>query len=192
MALVQLKTPTSPDWVQVVMGDFDAFLADHAACERKASAMGVSLVQKYPDRLLLIAPLIQMALEEMAHFQRVWAVMEKRGLKLGADTRDEYMGGLLRHVRQGRDEGLLDRLLVVAVVEARGHERFGLVAQALPPGELKDFYDDLTRSEARHISLFVGLARKYFEEDAIQQRLSQWLEIEGQIVSALPLRAAVH
>ena len=34
---------------------------------------------------------------------------------------------------------LLDRLLIGSLVEARGCERFGLIAQALPDGPLKHF-----------------------------------------------------
>ena len=38
-------------WIEAVLGDFDAFLLDHANCERKASSMAMSFVAKYPDRL---------------------------------------------------------------------------------------------------------------------------------------------
>lgn len=47
---IDLKVPSSQEWLNAVMQDFDTFLQDHADCERKASAMATSLIAKYPDR----------------------------------------------------------------------------------------------------------------------------------------------
>ena len=55
---------------------FDAFLIDHAACERKASATGMWFVVRYPDRPVLLDPLIAFAREELEHFHRVYRVIE--------------------------------------------------------------------------------------------------------------------
>lgn len=174
------------------MEDFDAFLVDHAACERKASATGMSFVVRYPDRPAILEPMIEFAREELEHFHRVYRVIEARGLRLGPDVPDPYVGALRGWVRPGRDERLLDRLLVAAVVEARGCERFGLVAKALPPGELAELYVDITRSEARHHGLFVRLAREYFTAELVDARLSVLLDAEAEIVVALPVRPALH
>ena len=57
------------------------------------------------------------------------------------------------------DEYLLDRLLVFGVVEARACERFGLLAEGLAEPDLRAFYAELTRAEARHHALFVRLAQ---------------------------------
>lgn len=174
------------------MDDFDAFLIDHAAAERKASATGMSFVVRYPDRPAILDRLIAFAREELEHFHRVWQLCAARGLRLSADTPDPYVGGLMKHVRTGRDQRLLDRLLVAGVVEARGCERFGLVANALPTGDLKAFYVEITRSEARHHGLFVALARETFPDEDIGARLDILLAAEAAIVAELPLRAALH
>ena len=67
-----------------------------------------------------------------------------------------------------------------------------MIADALEPGPMKDFYADITRSEARHHGLFVRLAREYFPAEVVQDRLDELLEAEAKIVDGLPLRAAVH
>jgi len=95
-------------------------------------------------------------------------------------------------IKRGPEQYFLDRLLVLGIVEARGCERFGLVAEGLEPGPLKDFYADITRSEARHHGLFVRLAKEYFPQERVQQRLDELLEGEAKIVDRLPLRSAVH
>ena len=45
-----LKVASAQDWLDTVLGSFDEFLLDHAANERKASAMAMSMVAHYPDR----------------------------------------------------------------------------------------------------------------------------------------------
>lgn len=190
--MLALAAATAPSWIEAVMADFDAFLVDHAACERKAAATGMAFVVRYPDRTALLDPLIAFAREELEHFHHVVRIMVARGLSPGPDEPDPYVGALLRLVRTGRDERLLDRLLVAGVVEARGCERFGLVAQALPAGELKDFYGELTRSEARHHGLFVRLAREIADAETVEVRTREILVAEAEIVAALPVRPALH
>ena len=190
--MLDLRVPTPPHWLDAVFSDFDAFLLDHANCERKASATALSFVSHYADRKELVDALVPLAVEELQHFAQVVAWLTKRGLALAPDGKDPYMGGLLKHVRTSRHHYFLDRLLLAGVVEARGCERFGLIAEALPAGELKDFYQEITRSEARHHGLFYRLARIYFPEDETQERLNTWLDVEAEILTRLPHRATLH
>lgn len=190
--MLRLRFETDPLWVDTVMADFDTFLLDHAACEKKASATALALVAHYPDRRVLVEELIAFAQEELDHFAQVMRLVVARGLVLRADERDPYVGAMLKLIQRGQDRYFLDRLLVSGIIEARGCERFGLVAEALPKGKLKDLYVEITRSEARHHGLFVRLAREYFEGPRVEARLDALLEAEAKIVQALPFRAAVH
>ena len=192
--MLDLRSETSPAWLQAVFSDFNAFLLDHAACERKASATGMSFVVRYPDRAELVEPMIAFAREELEHFHIVYRLIAERGLILSADYKDEYVNGLRRQVRGGREEHLLDRLLVAGLVEARGCERLGMVANALGEKEpaLQETYLDLTRSESRHHALFFRLARQLFDEQQVRTRGEQLLDFEAKLVESLPFRAAVH
>lgn len=189
---MMLRIATPAEWVQCVTNDFDAFLVDHAACERKASATALTFVSHYPDRAELVSAMIQLAREELEHFQQVYRHLAERLLLLGPDEKDTYVVRLRGQIRRGPAFYLLDRLLVAGVVEARGCERFGIVAEALPAGRLKEFYRTLARSEATHHALFLGLARRYFSPADVDGRLDSLLEAEAQIMSQLPLRAALH
>jgi len=190
--MLRLRTATDPSWIDVVLGDFDAFLVDHAACERKASATALKLVSHYSDRTLLVRELIPFAQEELEHYAEVMKIILDRGLSTRADEKDPYVRALMALTQRGPEQYFLDRLLVLGIVEARGCERFGMVADALAPGPLKDFYADITRSEARHHGLFVRLAREYFPAERVQARLDELLDAEAAIVDRLPFRAAVH
>ena len=167
-------------------------MIDHAAAEKKASGMAMSMLSHYPDKERLVKAMIDLSIEEMTHFRKVVKLLYQRGLAPGADTKDAYVNEFRKVFRKGTDVYMLDRLLVGGIIEARGCERFGLVAEALPEGKMKTFYDEITQSEAKHHMLFVDLAREYFAEDVIQTRLSELLDIEAQIAASLPITAALH
>ncbi len=189
---MRLRAATRPGWTAAVLADLDAFLVDHAANERKASAAALALVAHYPDRRELVERCIALAIEELEHFREVAARIAERGLVLGPDTKSAYLRRLASGFRQGSDDYFLDRLLTAAVVESRGCERFGLLAAALPEGPLREFYRELARSEVRHGELYLDLARTYFTEAPAAARLEEILAEEARIVADLPLRAALY
>lgn len=179
-------------WAEGVVAAMDEFLPDHAAAEKKASGMAMSMVSHYPDRSELVMAMIDLAIEELSHYRAVVKLMNERGLTLLADERDPYVNRLRSSIRNGKDLYFMDRLLVAGIVEARGAERFGLVADALPPGKLKRFYRSITRSEEEHRGLFIELADLYFDPSETRPRMNELLEIEAEIVKDLPLRPALH
>lgn len=193
MKSLPLKSPSPSGWLDAVLSDFDRFLLDHAACERKASAMAMSMVAKFSDRTSLIEPMVALAREELAHFQEVYRLIAKRGLQLGADEKDPYVMRLLKVVRHGRDEHFLDRLLVASAIEARGCERFTLIGEALEGSSpLGDYYRKLGREEAGHYKVFLRLAHNYFSEMQVERRMNEILEFESRAMLEVPLRPAVH
>jgi len=184
---------TPIEWTEAVLGDFDAFLQDHAANERKASAAAMRLAVHHFDVPQLVDAMVDIAGEELEHFRQVYEVLRSRGTDLGQDAPDPYMTrmhGLMRKER--KSQFLLDRLLVFSLIEARGCERFGLLADVLEPGSMKDFYAELTRAEARHRGLFVRLARDLFASDQVNDRLHELIAGEAEIAATLPFRAALH
>lgn len=191
---LELTVESPSGWIDCVLGDFNAFLQDHADCERKASAMAMSLVAKYPHRIEIIPELIETGIEELQHFQQVYEVMERRGLPLDKEIKtDRYMKGLLDACHSDSERRFLDRLLVASIVECRGAERFRIVSQGLENDEeLRSFYHALWVSEAKHGNIFVRMALTYFPESRVYSRLSELNELEGEILSALPLRPALH
>ena len=83
-------------------------------------------------------------------------------------------------------------MLTAGIIEARGAERFALVAGALENGPLKKFYQSIARSERRHYTMFRDLAGLYLDQGMIADRWDELLDIEAAIVRGLPLRAALH
>src|SRR5207249_9068285 len=163
---LELASATHPDWVRTVLSDFPAFFQDHADCERQASAIAMSIVAKYPDRVEIIPELIETAIEELDHFQQVYAHMAKRGVGLAKEmSEDPYIKALLELCRTDPLNRFLDRLLLASIIECRGAERFRLVCDAIQDDAgLKEFYHRLWMSEAKHGNIFVKMALNYFPE----------------------------
>ena len=190
--MIELKFKTPAAWAEGIVNAIDVFLPNHAAAEKKASSMALTMVAHYPDKTELVTAMIDLALEELSHFRAVVKLMHERGLKLLPDEKDLYVNALRRTARHGKAHYLMDRLLIAGIVEARGAERFGLIAEAMPVGEMKRFYHSITRSEVAHQDLFVQLAEKYFDSNQVRERLDDLLTTEAVIISELSIRPALH
>ena len=187
-----LKSPSPAAWLECVLSSFDEFPIDHAANERKASSMAMSLVAHYPNRQALVTRMIDLALEELNHFRQVVRIMQERDLIMSPDEKDPYVNEMRGQVRKGSEAYFLDRLLSGALIEARGEERFRRIAEGLEDKRLKSFYETLANSERGHHILFIDLAQLYFETEVVKQRLDEWTDIENDIMLNLPIRSRLH
>jgi tRNA-(ms[2]io[6]A)-hydroxylase len=190
--------PSPPGWLDAVFADFDSFLQDHASCEKKASGMALNIASHYPDQPTLVSAMADLAVEELGHYREVIRLLIERGVTPGPDRKDAYVRALNGEIRRGPDFFLLDRLLVAAIIERRGNERFGLIAARLPesalPGadRLAAFYRAITSSEGRHWQLFVDLAETHCEGMAIAARLEELVTLERGFMLAQPFEPALH
>ena len=191
---IELALPSSQAWLDTVMNDFNSFLQDHADCERKASAMAMSFVAKYPDRQEIIPELIETGIEELEHFQQVYQLMQQRGVPLAQEMApDMYIKQLMALGHGGTPQTRFrDRLLLASLIECRGCERFKLVSETQDDIELRRFYKVLWASEAKHSHSFIHMAMRYFDEKEVLNRLSELIKAESRIVERLPLKAALH
>lgn len=188
----ELKCKTDPNWTLVILKNFDAFLQDHANCERKASALALSLIMKYSDRTEIIPHLIRLSQEELQHFKEVYDLMAAKGIPIGKEIKDPYVNQLLKACRSGKEDLFMDRMLIASIIEARGAERFGMIAEALEEGSLKAFYQRLWSAERKHGFLFANLMLNYYPEEVIEQRIDELLDAEAQIIPQLEWRASLH
>ena len=185
-----LDTPER--WIKVVIQEFDLFLKDHASCEKKASGMAMSMASHYPDRPRLLNAMIDLAVEELNHYREVVRILIGRDQQPGPDTKDHYVLELNKLVRKGKEYFLLDRLLIAALVERRGAERFRIISQNVREPTLKKFYTSITESEDRHWRLFLNLANEYFSEEEITDQFFLLASKENKIMQGLPIKPALH
>ena len=185
-----LRLPTDPRWVDLAAISLEEILTDHAYCEQKAATSCISIIQRYPEKELLVRKMAPIVTEEWGHFRAVLRELDRRSLKLGPQRRDEYVNALLAFQKKGgtRDEGLLEKLLVCALIEARSCERFRLLSVGLQDEYLQEFYHKFMISEAGHYRLFLQLAKTYLPVETVKQRWREYLAYESEVVKSLPAR----
>lgn len=194
-----LASSTHPRWFVAATRDLHALLSDHLHCERKAAENALSLVRRYPHRGGSVDVLGRLAHEETSHVVQVATLIARRGWSPRTDLPNHYARALLAEVRGREPERLLDSLLVAAFIEARSHERLGLLARGFAatetgetPGELETFYRALATAEERHADIFLELAAPLVPPEELSARLASFAEREAEILASLPHTSRVH
>jgi len=188
--MLGLKLATDPRWVDIVDKSIEDILVDHAYCEQKAASTCISIIIAYPDKKEVVEALTPIVSEEWGHFRMVLHQLDKRGFSLGAMRKDNYVAELYKLLRSGgsRDDRLVEKLLMCAIIEARSCERFRLLSENIQDDELKEFYKELMISEAGHYRLFLDLAKTIKSEEIVKARFQDLLSQEVKIFDIIPLR----
>ena len=188
--MLGLKLPTDPRWVNLAEMDLQEILTDHAYCEQKAATSCISLIQQYPERKELVKELAPIVTEEWGHFRMVLKELENRNLDLGQQRKDEYVNALLKFKKKGgsREDRLLEKLLVFALIEARSCERFRLLSLHMKDEYMQEFYHKFMVSEAGHYRLFIDLAKTYCDEQKVKDRWAEYLAYEAEVLQEMELR----
>ena len=196
MSVLRLQLPTDPRWVNIVEKNLEEILTDHAWCEQKAATNAITIVtinSEYPD---LVTDMLALAKEELEHFEMVHEIIKKRGLVLGRERKDEYVGELAKYMKQSntgsRVSGFVERMLFSAMIEARSCERFKVLSENIQDEELSKFYWDLMVSEAGHYTTFITYARKYGQGIDVEKRWREWLEFEASIITNYGKGETIH
>lgn len=189
-AILGLQLPTDPRWVDLAAHSLQEILTDHAYCEQKAATSCISLIQRYSQYPELVSALAPIVTEEWGHFRLVLAELNKRGLHLGRQRKDDYVNALLEFQQKGGDPAsrMLDQLLTMALIEARSCERFKRLSEGLSDPYLQQFYRRFMESEAGHYTLFLELAAKYIDPARVRTRWKEWLEFEKEVMARLEVR----
>ena len=192
--MLGLKLPTDPRWVNIVEKNIEEILTDHAFCEQKAATNAITIVVQYPEYTDLVDAMLELAKEELTHFQQVHEKIKARGFVLGRERKDEYVNELVAFMRRGykRNIILVDKLLFGAMIKARSCERFKVLSENIKDEDLKKFYRDLMVSEANHYTLFLGFARKYAGGEDVDKRWKEFLDYEAGIISKYGKDETIH
>ncbi len=188
--MLGLKLETDPRWVNVAEKSIEEILVDHAYCEQKAATSCITLIVTYPDFSEMVEQLTPIVTEEWMHFEMVMKELKKRNYPLGRKRKDEYVVQLSAALKSGgsRENQLVEKLLLNALIEARSCERFRILSENIADEDLKDFYYRLMKAEANHYVLFVKLAKLYMPESYVNERLDELLEAEADVMRNMEVR----
>src|SRR5258706_15063714 len=188
--ILGLQLPTDPRWVNLAGMQLEEILTDHAYCEQKAATTCISLIQRYPDRTEMVEELSPIVTEEWGHFRMVLAELKKRNLQLGKQRKDVYVNKLLEFQKKDGsvEDRFLDRLLTMALIEARSCERFKRLSEGLDDEYMRNFYRKFMESEAGHYTLFINLAELYLPKDKVRKSWNEWLKYEKELMTSAEVR----
>lgn len=178
-----LPCRTPDGWLTAAVESLPVLMIDHANCEKKAAATAMSLMHRYTDNTTLLNKMSRLAREELRHFEQVLKLMTRRGIAYESVTASRYAQTLREKVRKKDPHKLVDTLIVGALIEARSCERFAALAPHVDT-ELRDFYTSLLKSESRHFSDYIGLAKGLEDADVVDERLDLFLSVERELIES--------
>lgn len=191
---LRLQSRTPDSWAERSVERLPELVADHAVCELQAAVFALSLVGMYPERERLVHELSALAAEELGHFRKVAREARRLSAALPTKRRNAYVHTLRSSCRGGLEpQRGLDLLLVAALIEARGHERFLVLAPHVRDAKLARLYVELADAEARHGPIYLELAQEHAGAEAVTRRLKELLPLEAAALAKGPSREiAVH
>ena len=194
MSMLHLKLETDPRWATIAEENIEEILTDHAWCEQKAATNAITIITHNPQYVDLVTDLLELAKEELEHFQMVHNIIKARGYKLGREQKDSYVNELYKFMNKGGNhlQSMVDRLLFSAMIEARSCERFKLLSKRIKDPELSKFYYDLMVSEAGHYTTFITFARKYGKDIDVDQRWKDLVAFEGELIKSYGKSESIH
>ena len=192
--MLGLKSETETSWVEIAKDNLEQILTDHAFAEQKASANAISITINYSEETELVKEMLNIAIEELEHFQMVHKLMVDRGYVLGQAQRNDYALKLRNFFPKTNDRtnALIQRLLIAALIEARSCERFKVFSENLEDPELSGFYKELMISEANHYTTFLGFARSYQDPTIVNEKWEALLNYEAELMKNRGNQAKVH
>lgn len=181
-----LLVATPDRWFEIAAERWRELLIDHANCEKKAASTALSLIFTYSEDRALADRMSRLAREELRHFEQVQKIMIELDVPFQRMSPARYAEGMRKAIRRDEPGRLIDLLVCGALIEARSHERFVRLSPRLQ-SPLKEFYEGLAASEARHHQLYLRLAteRSNPKQDADwQAALRRLAELEAELVTA--------
>jgi len=180
MLLWREKIPD--DWLPKVLSDLPAVLVDHAHLERKAATSALNL-EKYRDLFPRVSELNAIAIEELQHFELVLGLLKKRGIPFGQPFPSPWITGLMRGLRNGTRQQVIDHLIVCSLIEGRSCEKFQILGRELETRdpELAKFYASLVESEGNHYATYILMARD-IDDAETDRRLAYFLDVDAKLI----------
>lgn len=165
-----------------VLANLPAVLVDHAHLERKAATTSITL-EKYHELFDKVDELNAIAIEELQHFQFVLALLKRRGIVFTQPRPSAWISGLMRGIRNGTKNQVIDHLICCSLIEGRSCEKFQILATALPDidRELADFYASLVESEGNHYATYILMARAINDAET-DRRLDFYLDLDAKLI----------
>ena len=178
-----LLSLSSERWIKLALSNPTEILIDHAHCEKKAAGVAIQLMFKYPSEQSISEVLSPIAREELEHFEKILNFLKDKGIEIKPLKPPPYGSELAKNIRREEPYRMLDSFLVAGIIEARSHERLSILALNFEDASLREIYNSLLESEARHFGVYWKLAQEKFSKKEVFKRLNELAQKESEILS---------
>lgn len=181
--LLRVATPAS--WVEWACESRDLLVIDHANCEKKAASTALALMFAYAEDLDLSAKMSRLAREELRHYEEVARLVKAIGIEPRRLAPGRYAERLRRLVAKSEPQREVDLMVCGAFIEARSCERFEALAPHIG-APLTQLFDGLHQAEARHMKVYLDLARRAAARAALPlaERIAAFAAAEAALITA--------
>lgn len=191
-AVLLFRKKYPDDWLPKVKSNLPAVLVDHAHLERKAATSALNL-EKYRLLFHQVHQLNAIAIEELQHFELVLQLLKRRNIPFSEPHPSPWITGLMRSIRRGIQEQVIDHLICCSLIEGRSCEKFQLLSRELADSdpELAAFYGGLVESEGNHYATYLLMARE-IDDAETDRRLDWYLDLDKELIQLPNPRAMLH
>ena len=187
-----LSSLSSDAWIELALSNPKELLIDHANCEKKAAGVAIQLMFRYPLETNLSEVLSPIAREELEHFEKILNFLNQEGIRMKSLKPPPYGSELAKNIRKNEPQRMLDSFLVAGIIEARSHERLSILALNTIDHSIKEIYESLLESEARHFNVYWKLAQRKFDREETFKRLKELTQKEDKILSNVFKYPRIH
>jgi len=180
-----LLVPTPQSWLDLARRSSEVLLIDHANCEKKAASTALALMFAYAEDLSLTEKLSRLAREELRHYEQVVKLMRRLAIAPRRLSPGRYAERLRRLVAKTEPQRGIDLFICGAFIEARSCERFAALIPAIGD-PLDALFEGLHAAEARHISVYIDLARRAAARAGvgIESRIGEFAALEAELITS--------
>ena len=125
-----LRAKPPADWLDMIKANLPGVLVDHAHLERKAATSAINM-EKYAELHDCVSELNAIAIEELQHFEQVLGLLRERGIPFVSPQKSLWISGMMREIRKGRRQQVIDHLVACALIEGRSCEKFQILAEGV-------------------------------------------------------------
>jgi len=179
-----LRAPTPDSWIARACRSPDELLIDHANCEKKAASTALALMFAYAENLDLAAKMSRLAREDLRHYEQVARLIKQLQVVPRRMAPGRYAQSMRRLVASAEPRREVDLMICGAFIEARSCERFAALGPALG-GPLGGLFAALHSAEARHLSVYLDLARQAAARAGIDvaERIDAFAALEADLIT---------
>ena len=187
-----LHIPTPARWALQLESHLDKILLDHTHWEKEAARICLNLLLAYCENEELSKAMTSMINDKLNRFQTKRELLKTLGIKFQRIQPTGLNRRLKELIINKEPQGVVDRLLVTALADARSNERFSVIANSYEDPKVVKYYKSLVDKDRKNYVTYIDLASGYIDEGHVFERLDELANYEAILISDGGAKPRLH